>query len=170
MPESFSKKIERIKFNLFPAYRGSGGRIAYISEDYHEIHVKLPLNWRTKNYVGTIFGGSMFAATDPIFMVMLIKILGKDYLVWDKSTNIRFKRPGKETLFAKFLITPEEISEIKAQLETSKSLDKIYKVELKDKNGKVHCIFCSEWTKIFQRQSNPCILINTITMKLNTAP
>ncbi|MEK7724754.1 MAG: DUF4442 domain-containing protein [Acidobacteriota bacterium] len=140
MPESFSKKIERIKFNLFPAYRGSGGRIAYISEDYHEIHVKLPLNWRTKNYVGTIFGGSMFAATDPIFMVMLIKILGKDYLVWDKSTNIRFKRPGKETLFAKFLITPEEISEIKAQLETSKSLDKIYKVELKDKNGKVHCI------------------------------
>lgn len=140
MPESLSKKIERIKFNLFPAYRGSGGRIAYISEDYHEIHVKLPLNWRTKNYVGTIFGGSMFAATDPIFMVMLIKILGKDYLVWDKSTNIRFKRPGKETLFAKFLITPEEISEIKSQLETTKSIDKIYKVELKDKAGKIHAI------------------------------
>lgn len=140
MKESFSKKIERIKFNLFPAYRGSGGRIAYISEDYHEIHVKLPLNWRTKNYVGTIFGGSMFAATDPILMVMLIKILGKDYLVWDKSTNIRFKRPGKETLFAKFLITPEEISEIKSQLETTKSIDKIYKVELKDKAGKIHAI------------------------------
>lgn len=140
MPESFSKKIERIKFNLFPAYRGSGGRIAYISDDYHEIHVKLPLNWRTKNYVGTIFGGSMFAATDPILMVMLIKILGKDYVVWDKSTNIRFKRPGKETLFAKFLITPEEISEIKSQLEETKSIDKIYKIELKNKAGKVHCI------------------------------
>jgi acyl-coenzyme A thioesterase PaaI-like protein len=140
MPESFSKKIERFKFNLFPAYRGSGGRIAYISDDYHEIHVKLPLNWRTKNYVGTIFGGSMFAATDPIFMVMLIKILGKDYLVWDKSTNIRFKRPGKETLFATFLITPEEIGEIKEQLETIKSIDKIYKIELKNKTGKVHAI------------------------------
>ena len=133
MPENFSKKIERFKFNLFPAYRGSGGRITYISDDYHEIHVKLPLNWRTKNYVGTIFVGSMFAATDPIFMVMLIKILGGDYLVWDKSTNIRFKRAGKETLFAKFIITPEEISEIKAQLETLKSIDKIYKVELKTK-------------------------------------
>jgi acyl-coenzyme A thioesterase PaaI-like protein len=140
MSETFSKKIERFKFNLFPAYRGSGGRIAYISDDYHEIHVKLPLNWRTKNYVGTIFGGSMFAATDPIFMVMLIKILGRDYLVWDKSSNIRFKRPGKETLFAKFLITNEEINEIKTQLESTKSIDKIYKIELKNKEGKVHAI------------------------------
>jgi acyl-coenzyme A thioesterase PaaI-like protein len=140
MTKSFGKKIERFKFNLFPAYRGSGGRIAYISEDYHEIHVKLPLNWRTKNYVGTIFGGSMFAATDPIFMVMLIKILGNNYVVWDKAANIRFKRPGKETLFAKFLITPEEISEIRTQLETTKSIDKIYKIELKNKAGKVHAI------------------------------
>ncbi len=140
MPESFAKKIERFKFNLFPAYRRGGGRIVYISDDYHEIHVKLPLNWTTKNYVGTIFGGSMFAAIDPIYMVMLIKILGKDYVVWDKSANIRFKRPGKETLFAKFIITPEEISEIKAQLDETKSIDKLYKVELKNEAGKVHAI------------------------------
>lgn len=140
MPESFATKIDRYKFNFFPAYRGSGGRIVYISDDYHEIHIKLPLNWRTKNYVGTIFGGSMFAATDPIYMVMLLKILGKDYVVWDKSTNIRFKRPGKTTLFAKFLITPAEVSEIKAQLEEIKSLDKIYKIELKDAKGKIHAI------------------------------
>lgn len=140
MPESFKKKIERFRFNLFPAYRRSGGRITYISEDYHEIHVKLPLNWATKNYVGTIFGGSMFAAVDPIYMVMLIKILGKDYVVWDKSANIRFKRPGKETLFAKFLIDAKEISEIKLKLEDTKFIDKIYKIELKDKNGTVHCI------------------------------
>jgi acyl-coenzyme A thioesterase PaaI-like protein len=135
MTESFSKKIERFKFNLFPAYRGSGGRIAYISDDYHEIHVKLPLNWRTKNYVGTIFGGSMFAATDPIYMVMLIKILGGEYLVWDKSANIRFKRPGKETLFANFLMTPEEISEIKTQLETTKSIVRRFLVIVEKANG-----------------------------------
>jgi acyl-coenzyme A thioesterase PaaI-like protein len=140
MPESFAKKIERFKFNLFPAYRRSGGRITFISEDYHEIHVKLPLNWATKNYVETIFGGSMFAAVDPIYMVMLIKILGKDYIVWDKSANIKFKRPGKETLFAKFVITPAEINEIKAELETVKSVDKHFTVELKNEAGKVHCI------------------------------
>jgi acyl-coenzyme A thioesterase PaaI-like protein len=140
MTESFSKKIERFKFNLFPAYRRGGGRIAYISDDYHEIHVKLPLNWATKNYVGTIFGGSMFAAVDPIYMVMLIKILGKDFVVWDKSANIRFKRSGKETLFAKFLITPKEVVEIKAELEATKSINKIYTIEMRDKKGKVHAI------------------------------
>jgi acyl-coenzyme A thioesterase PaaI-like protein len=140
MKESFSKKIERWKFNFFPAYRGSGARITYISDDFHEIQIKLPLNWRTRNYVGTIFGGSMFAATDPIYMVTLIRILGNGYVVWDKSTNIRFKRPGKETLFAQFILTPEEITEIRSQLDTTKSIDRVYKVELKDKAGKTHAI------------------------------
>jgi acyl-coenzyme A thioesterase PaaI-like protein len=140
MKESFAKKFERFKFNFFPAYRRGGGRIAYISDDYHEIHIKLPLNWATKNYVGTIFGGSMFAAIDPIYMVMLIKILGNDYLIWDKSANIKFKRPGRETLFATFIITPVEISEIKTELETAKSIDKVFKIELKNKAGKIHCI------------------------------
>jgi len=34
---------------------------------------KVVLGWRTKNYVGTIFGGSMYAAGDGVYMVMLIK-------------------------------------------------------------------------------------------------
>lgn len=140
MPESFRSKLDRFKFNLFPAYRGSGARILYISEDYREIKIKIPLNWRTKNYVGTIFGGSMYSGVDPIYMVMLIKNLGKEYVVWDKSAQIRFKKPGKETLFADFKLTQEDLDEIKTQLESTKSIDKIYTVELKDKDGKVHCI------------------------------
>jgi acyl-coenzyme A thioesterase PaaI-like protein len=140
MPESFATKIERWKFNLFPAYRGSGGRIIYIGDDYRTIRVKLPLNWRTRNYVGTIYGGSIYAAIDPIYMLMLIKILGGGYVVWDKAAMIRFKRPGKETLFAEFALTQEEIDEIKAKLVTEKSIDRIYNVELADKNGKVHAL------------------------------
>ena len=140
MPESFASKIDRWKFNLFPAYRGSGARVVYIADGYREMRVKIPLSWRTKNYVGTIYGGSIYAGIDPIYMLMLIKILGKDYVVWDKAATIRFKRPGKETLFADFLVTQQETDEIKLILETQKSVDRIYKVELKDKNGKVHCI------------------------------
>ncbi len=140
MPESFATKIERWKFNLCPAYRGSGGRIIYIGDDYRTIRVKLPLNWRTRNYVGTIYGGSIYAAIDPIYMLMLIKILGGGYVVWDKAAMIRFKRPGKETLFAEFALTQEEIDEIKAKLVTEKSIDRIYNVELADKNGKVHAL------------------------------
>lgn len=139
MPESFASKIDRLKFNIFPAYRGSGARVVYISADYREMRIKIPLSWRTRNYVGTIYGGSMYAGIDPIYMLMLIKTLGKDYVVWDKAAAIRFKRPGKETLFADFLLTAEELREIKAVLETRKSVDRVYNVELKDKNGKVHC-------------------------------
>jgi acyl-coenzyme A thioesterase PaaI-like protein len=140
MPENFASKIDRWKFNIFPAYRGSGARVLYISADYREMRVKIPLSWRTRNYVGTIYGGSMYAGIDPIYMLMLIKNLGSEYIVWDKAATIRFKRPGKETLYAKFLLTQEELDEIKVILQTKKSVDRIHNVELKDKNGKVHCI------------------------------
>lgn len=140
MPESFASKLDRWKFNIFPAYRGSGARVMYISDDYREMRVKIPLSWRTRNYVGTIYGGSMYAGIDPIYMLMLIKTLGSKYIVWDKAAKIRFKRPGKETLFAEFLLTEEELSKIKSLLEMQKSVDRIYNVELKDKNGKVHCL------------------------------
>lgn len=138
MPESFSSKIDRWKFNLFPAYRGSGARVTYISDDYHELKVKIPLNWRTRNYVGTIYGGSMYSGIDPIYMLMLIKILGRDYIVWDRSAKIRFMRPGKETLYADFLVTQEDIEEIRNQLAEEKSIDKIYQVKLKNRVGEVH--------------------------------
>jgi len=138
MPESFGSKTFRWGFNLFPAYRGTGGRVTYIAEDWHEIRVKLPLNWRTRNYVGTIYGGSIYGAIDPIYMLMLIRILGDGYVVWDKAANVRFRKPGKGTLFADFLLTPDEISEIKDLAVNSKSIDRIYNVELKDRKGIVH--------------------------------
>lgn len=140
MPESFATKVDRWKFNLFPAYRGSGARVLYISEDYREMRIKIPLSWRTKNYVGTIYGGSMYGGIDPIYMLMLIKTLGKNYIVWDKAATIRFKKPGKETLFADFKLTQEELDEIKTVLQEQKSVDRIYTVELKNKEGKVHCL------------------------------
>ena len=127
-------------FNIFPAYRGTGGRVTHIADDWHEVRVKLPLNWRTKNYVGTIFGGSIYGALDPIYMLMLINILGRDYIVWDKAAAIRFKRPGQETLRATFVLTPAEIAAIKDDLRATKSLDRVYTVELKNAQGKVHAI------------------------------
>lgn len=138
MPESFKSRIFRWKFNLFPAYRGSGGRVTYISDDFREVRVKIPLWWRTRNYVGTIYGGSMYAAIDPMYMLMLIRILGPKYIVWDKAAKIRFRKPGEDTLFAKFELGDEEIDEIKRLAETERSVDRIYDLELVDKDGVVH--------------------------------
>ena len=138
MPESLSTKLLRWKFNLFPAYRGTGGRITYISADAREINVKLPLNWRTRNYVGTIFGGSIYAAVDPIYMIMLIRALGPGYVVWDKAARVEFRRPGKTTLYARFRLDDEELTAIKTALETARSVDRLYTVELTDASGKLH--------------------------------
>jgi acyl-coenzyme A thioesterase PaaI-like protein len=125
-------------FNFFPAYRGGGGRVVYISDDFRELRVKVPLNWRTRNKVGTIFGGSIYSAVDPIYMIMLMRILGEEYVVWDRSAKIRFKRPGRETLFASFVVTEQESDEIIAVLETRKSTSRTYFVELCDSSGRVH--------------------------------
>ncbi len=128
----------RWRLNFFPAYRGTGARIAYIARDWREVRIKLPLNWRTRNYVGTIFGGSMYGAVDPLYMLMLIKILGPDYVVWDKAASIRFKRPGKGTLSAIFRLSGEEINVIKTSLNTQQSIERQYHVDLADSEGIVH--------------------------------
>lgn len=125
-------------FNLFPAYRGTGGRVLYIAGDWREVKIRLPLNWRTRNYVGTTFGGSVYGAIDPFYMLMLIHILGPGYTVWDKAANIRFRRPGKSVLYAAFYLSDEEIEEIRSLADRAASIDRVYNVEFKDIEGVVH--------------------------------
>jgi acyl-coenzyme A thioesterase PaaI-like protein len=138
MPESFQSRRMRWMFNLFPAFRGTGARVTYIASDFREARVKLPLNWRTRNYVGTIFGGSLYGAVDPMYMILLIKILGPGYVVWDRAATIRFFKPGRSTLYARFVVEDSEIEAIRKALETSPSIDRVYTVDLKDSNGVVH--------------------------------
>jgi hypothetical protein len=83
MPESWQTRLARWGFNWFPAYRATGAWITYVASDWCEVRVRLPLSWRTRNYVGTLFGGSMYGAVDPVHMIMLIKALGPEYIVWD---------------------------------------------------------------------------------------
>ena len=140
MHELVQSKLYKWGFNIYPAYRGTGGWITYIAKDWREIHVKVPLSWQTRNYVGTIFGGSLYAAVDPFYMIMLIKNMGSEYVVWDKAASIRFKRPGRETLYAKFKVSEEELISIKSELEYSPKLDRQYQVVLKDKSGLIHAL------------------------------
>ncbi len=141
MPESFKSRRFRWWFNFFPAYRRTGGRITYISGDLHEIRVKLPLNWKTRNYVGSIFGGSMYGAIDPIYMIMLIKLLGPEYIVWDKAATIQFKRPGQKTLYARFVVSKEELGDVHKRLSTEPCINRTYQVDLTDSDGEVYASF-----------------------------
>jgi acyl-coenzyme A thioesterase PaaI-like protein len=138
MNESLNTRLRRWGFNFFPAYRGTGARITYIAADWREIKIKLPLSWRTRNYVGTIYGGSMYAAVDPIYMIMLIKLLGPDYVVWDKAASIRFRKPGKTTLYARFVVDEAETDAIKTALIEQEAIDRVYQIDLADRDGVVH--------------------------------
>lgn len=140
MHESWASRVARWRFNTFPAYRGTGGRVTFIRHDFMEARIELPLWWRTRNYVGTIFGGSIYGSVDPFYMLMLIKCLGRDYVVWDKAASIRFRRPGKTTLYATFQFDEALLDGIRQELEAVEKLDRHFIVELKDAAGEVHAI------------------------------
>ena len=120
--ESTYTRWWRFVYNILPPIRGTGSWLTFMSGDWKEAHLRLPLSLRTRNYVGTIFGGAMFAATDPIYMVMLIKVLGgDDYVVWDKSAKIRFLQPAKGKLKAHFYLPDRLVEDLKAQVAAEKS-------------------------------------------------
>lgn len=137
MPESVKSKLWRWAFNLHPTYRSTGAWVTYLAHDFRELRVKLPLSWRTRNYVGTLFGGSIYSAVDPFYMIMLIKNLGPGYLVWDKAAAIRFNRPGRGTLYARFVLSDEELSTIRSESQRVESLDRVYDIQLTDAGGMV---------------------------------
>jgi acyl-coenzyme A thioesterase PaaI-like protein len=143
MPESLTTRLARWGFNWLPAYRGTGSRIEYIADDWMEVRIRLPLNWRTRNYVGTIFGGSIYGAVDPVYMVMLIKILGRRYEVWDKAATIRFRRPGRAVLRAVFRLDRGEIEATRAEVDASGKTDRRHFIELINEAGEV-CATCEK--------------------------
>jgi hypothetical protein len=134
---SITNKLRCWSFYFFSCYRGTGARLRYVAPDWSEIRLDLPLSWRTRNYVGTIFGGSMYAAVDPIYMLMLIRRLGPEFVVWDKAATIQFKKPGRQTLHARFVVNDEELEAIRTALESQRSVDRTYVVELVDGSGTI---------------------------------
>ena len=138
MAESWRTRVTRWGFNLFPAWRGTGARVTYIASDWREVRVRVPLSWRTRNYVGTIFGGSLYGAVDPMYMIMLIRALGPAYTVWDRAATIRFRKPGRSTLYCRFVLPESELVEIRRLLESAPSIDRAYTVDLADAGDVVH--------------------------------
>ena len=111
-----------------------------ISADFREVRVRVGLSLRTRNYVGTIFGGSLYGAVDPVYMLMLIHVLGPEYVVWDKAAAIQFLKPGRSTLRATFRLDEEEIATIRALAAGGAPVIRHYQVELVDREEVPHCI------------------------------
>ncbi len=134
--KAFKRHI-RILMNIWPPFLGAGIRVKRLQADWREIDVEMKLHGWNTNYVGTHYGGSLYSMTDPFFMLMLIENLGRDYIVWDKSATIRFRRPGKGLVSAKFRLSGEQIQEIREALGTEEKIDRMFAVEVKDESGAV---------------------------------
>lgn len=118
--------------NLWPPFLGAGIRVEHIAPDMKSIDVEMKLRWWNANYVGTHFGGSLFAITDAFYMLMLMANLGHDYIVWDKAASIRYRKPGRGTVRAEFRLTDAQIDDVREKLKTLPKYEPVFTVDVKD--------------------------------------
>lgn len=138
----FSKAfLFKYGFNFSPMYRRSCGRLIYVSKDLKTLRIFLKYSYKNKNYVGSIFGGSLFSAVDPFPMVQLINIIDRDYVIWDKAAQISFRRPAFEDLYADFTYTDSELEEIRKRVQTENEIEIIKSTPLTNKAGDT--VFCT---------------------------
>ena len=123
--------------NFWPPFIGAGIRVKHIAADMRAIDVEMKLRWWNANYVGTHFGGSLFAMTDAFYMLMLMANLGRDYVVWDKAATIRYRKPGKGTVRAEFRLSDSQVNDIREKLATLPKYEPIFSVDVKDEAGAV---------------------------------
>lgn len=122
--------------NLYPPFLGAGIRVK-VSKDIKTIDVTLKLSFYNRNYVGTQYGGSMYSMCDPFYMILLMENLGKEYIVWDQSAEIIFKKPGKTRLRATFHIPESQYQDIKSQLEVKEKIYPVFTVDILDNNDNI---------------------------------
>lgn len=127
----------RWRLNLYPPYFGTGIHVAHIADDFRRIVVEMPLRWYNRNYVGTHFGGSLSAMTDPFYMLMMIQILGRDYIVWDQAGTIEYRKPGRGRVRAEFVIDDSVVEEIRQATADGSKYLRVMPVDITDEEGDV---------------------------------
>jgi hypothetical protein len=148
----------RCILNLWPPLWGAGIHITKMSKDFRLIQVRLKLHWYNRNMVGTQFGGSLYAMTDPFFMLMTIANLGDNYIVWDKAAKIDFIKPGRGTVFANFEMTAADFQEIKLQADTNEKYLFDRQIDVVDETG---LVIATVIKTVYVRKKTPPIVATT---------
>ena len=131
-------KLKRL-LNIYFPYLGAGVSTEHISKDWREAKVTMKLRWYNRNAVGTHFGGSLYSMVDPHIMLMLLNILGKEYVVWDKAAEIDFIKPGTGTVSAHITITDDMIADIKEHTKEGEKYLPTYPIVISDESGEIVC-------------------------------
>ena len=132
---SFRLRLRERLINFYPPLLGAGIRSRTVDE--LTIHVEMKLTALNRNIVGVHFGGSLYAMCDPWFMLIMMRALGSDYIVWDKAASIKFINPGRGTVKAVFQITQECVDEIRAVADRGEKIEPIFSVDVLGEQGQV---------------------------------
>jgi acyl-coenzyme A thioesterase PaaI-like protein len=130
-------KLLQHGMNLWPPFVGAGIKVEHIGKDYKTARVRLRLGLTNRNIVGVHFGGSLFAMTDPFFMILVQHQLGKDYVVWDQAAKIEFLKPGKGVVRAEFEISDAQIKDVMDASANGQKVLRDFSVDVKDVGGDV---------------------------------
>jgi len=123
--------------SLYPPFIGAGVRVTRASSDLLEVDVEMKLRFWNRNFFGTHFGGSLYSMIDPFYALMVAGSLGRDFVVWDKAAAIRFRRPGRGTVRAKFRLTPDDIEAIRFKAQRDGKVEPVFQVLVRDAEGQV---------------------------------
>lgn len=137
---SMARKLQ-LWSRFYAPFIGAGIRVTKVTPDFRELEVRMKLKWYNKNYVGTHYGGSIYSImADPFYMLMLIQILGKEYLVWDKAASIEFLKPGRTELCAKFYVSDRVLEEIVSKTKDGNKYFAEFALNVTDTMGEVVAI------------------------------
>jgi hypothetical protein len=131
----FWMRVRERFINLYPPLLGAGIRSRTVDE--LTIDVEMKLTALNRNIVGVHFGGSLYAMCDPWFMLILMRALGRDYIVWDKAAGIRFVSPGRGMVRARFHIPQARVDEIRAAADQNGKVEPTFTVDVLDAQGNV---------------------------------
>jgi acyl-coenzyme A thioesterase PaaI-like protein len=122
-------------FNVYPPFVGAGIHVTKIAPDWRYVRVEMPLRFYNRNYVGTHFGGSLYVMTDPFLMIMAMKNLGPDYVVWDKSAEISFVSPGRGRVAAEFRLIEDDLRAMREKTADGSRYLPAFAVEVRAEDG-----------------------------------
>ena len=127
----------RLLMNLWPPFLCTGIRVLRLDEDFRHARVRLSARWYNRNYVGTHFGGSLFAMTDPFWMLLVMHAIGDGYIVWDKAGHIEFEKPGRGPVSAEFRLDDAVLGELRAAAADGGKVLRWFETPVRDASGDV---------------------------------
>ena len=128
--------------------------VVAFKKNFKGVSVKIRKSLFNKNYNRSIFGGTLFAAADPFYPILFQQILtrrGHKIIVWLKSAQINYLKPGNTDLYFNIDIDEFTIAEAETILNTEGKYIKTFLIEMFDEGGEL-CV--NVQTELYVRNLN----------------